>query len=105
MLAFTLATVMVVVLAPLFGYKFDLIMTTLNDLGVDEKALTSGPAVVDPTYGGYSGYTGQPQPPQGYRMMAGGSSGLSLSSLGGKILHRSDLKPHCLYGSLVGGTI
>merc|ERR1711988_394627 len=36
-LAFTLATVMVVVVAPLFGYKFDLIVTALNDLDASEK--------------------------------------------------------------------
>merc|ERR1711997_1213885 len=46
-LAFTLATVMVVVIAPIFGYKFDLILSSLNDLEDNSKALTD-PEVVDP---------------------------------------------------------
>ena len=75
-----------VVIAPIFGYKFDLIVSTLNDLDASNKALTD-PEVVDPTYGGYSGYTeAGPQPGQGYRMMPG--VGSSLSSLGARILSR-----------------
>jgi len=88
-LAFTLATILVVVIAPIFGYKFDLIVSTLNDLDASNKALTD-PEVVDPTYGGYSGYTeAGPQPGQGYRMMPG--VGSSLSSLGARILSSIDL--------------
>jgi len=88
-LAFTLATIMVVVIAPIFGYKFDLILSSLNDLDDNSKALTD-PEVVDPTYGGYSGYTeAQAQPGQGYRMMPG--VGSSLTSLGARILSSIDL--------------
>merc|ERR1711936_165208 len=87
-LAFTLATVMVVVVAPLFGYKFDLIVTALNDLDASEKALAD-PQVVDPTYGGYSGYSeAAPQPLQGYRMMP---SGGALTALGARILRSLDI--------------
>ena len=85
-LAFTLATILVVVVAPIFGYKFDLIVTALNDLDASEKALAD-PQVVDPTYGGYSGYSeAAPQPLQGYRMMP---SGGALTALGARILRRS----------------
>merc|ERR1712223_1195555 len=87
-LAFTLATVMVVVVAPLFGYKFFLIVTALNDLDASEKALAD-PQVVDPTYGGYSGYSeAAPQPLQGYRMMP---SGGALTALGARILRSLDI--------------
>merc|ERR1712223_1664267 len=52
-LAFTLATILVVVVAPIFGYKFDLIVSSLDDLGAADPALTS-PEGVDPSYGGYA---------------------------------------------------
>ena len=87
-LAFTLATILVVVVAPIFGYKFDLIVSSLDELGADEAALTS-PEAVDPSYGGYTGYS-EPQAGtgQGYRMMPGGSSLASLSALGARVLNR-----------------
>merc|ERR1711990_490093 len=89
-LAFTLATILVVV-APIFGYKFDLIVSPLDDLGADEAALTS-PEAVDPSYGGYAGYS-EPQAGtgQGYRMLPGGSSLASLSALGARVLNSIDL--------------
>jgi len=85
-LAFTLATILVVVVAPIFGYKFDLIVSSLNDLGADESALTS-PEVVDPSYGGYAA----PTTAQGYRMLPGGSALTSLSALGSRVLNSIDL--------------
>ena len=96
-LAFTLATILVVVIAPLFGYKFDLIMTSLNDLAASDKALTN-PEVVEPTYGGYSGFTDPQSQAQGYRALPGGS----LTSLGVRILNRSGHHCHCLQE--LGGT-
>merc|ERR1712062_144175 len=90
-LAFTLATILVVVVAPIFGYKFDLIVSSLDDLGADEAALTS-PEAVDPSYGGYAGYSeGQAGTGQGYRMLPGGSSLASLSALGARVLNSIDL--------------
>jgi len=90
-LAFTLATILVVVVAPIFGYKFDLIVSSLNDLGAEESALSS-PEVVDPSYGAYAAYS-EPQPPtgQGYRMIPGGSTLASLSALGARVLDSIDL--------------
>merc|ERR1711992_353579 len=90
-LAFTLATILVVVVAPIFGYKFDLIVSSLDDLGAGDAALTS-PEAVDPSYGGYSGYSeGQAGTGQGYRMMPSGSSLASLSALGARVLNSIDL--------------
>ena len=93
-------------MAPIFGYKFDLIVSSLNDLGAEESALTS-PEVVDPAaYGGYAGYT-EPQAGsgQGYRMMPARSGLASLSALGASltgVLTRSEItsptSPHCLAG-------
>ena len=48
MIAFTLATVLVVVVAPIFGYKVDLLISQINGLSGD-----SLPAASDPVYGGY----------------------------------------------------
>ena len=82
-------------MAPIFGYKFDLIVSSLNDLGAEESALTS-PEVVDPAaYGGYAGYT-EPQAGsgQGYRMMPVRSGLASLSALGASltgVLTRSEI--------------
>ena len=50
MIAFTLATVLVVVVAPIFGYKVDLIINQINGLSGD--SLDRSPAS-DPVYGGY----------------------------------------------------
>ena len=92
---------MVVVVAPLFGYKFDLIVTALNDLDASEKALAD-PQVVDPTYGGYSGYSeAAPQPLQGYRMMP---SGGALTALGARILRRSAARTSLTHHTLPGLT-
>ena len=98
-LAFTLATILVVVVAPIFGYKFDLIVSSLNDLGADESALTS-PEVVDPSYGGYAA----PTTAQGYRMLPGGSALTSLSALGSRVLNRSDLTTISPAWLVSGGT-
>ena len=90
-----------VVAAPLFGYKFDLIVTALNDLDASEKALAD-PQVVDPTYGGYSGYSeAAPQPLQGYRMMP---SGGALTALGARILRRSAARTSLTHHTLPGLT-
>jgi len=90
-LAFTLATILVVVVAPIFGYKFDLIVSSLNDIGAEDPALTS-PEGVDPSYGGYAGYS-EPQSVsgQGYRLMPGGFGLASLSALGARVLNSIDL--------------
>ena len=48
MIAFTLATVLVVVVAPIFGYKVDLLISQINGLSGD-----SLPPASDPVYGGY----------------------------------------------------
>lgn len=58
MIAFTLATVLVVVVAPIFGYKVDLLISQINGLSGDRSSL---PPASDPVYtGGYeatgSGY-------------------------------------------------
>ena len=45
-LAFTLATVLVVVVAPIFGYKVDLLISQINNLSDPASAS-------DPAYGGY----------------------------------------------------
>jgi len=45
-IAFTLATVLVVVVAPIFGYKVDLLISQINGLSGDSLAS-------DPVYGGY----------------------------------------------------
>jgi len=92
-LAFTLATILVVVVAPIFGYKFDLIVSSLDDLGAADPALTS-PEGVDPSYGGYAA-TGYSEPQagtaQGYRMMPARSGLASLSALGARVLNSIDL--------------
>ena len=46
MIAFTLATVLVVVVAPIFGYKVDLLISQINGLSGDSQAS-------EPVYGGY----------------------------------------------------
>ena len=51
MIAFTLATVLVVVVAPIFGYKVDLIINQINGLSSDSR--DSLPPASDPVYGGY----------------------------------------------------
>jgi len=71
--AFTFATLAVVVLAPLFGYKLDLLVSTFNDLSpppADEAAATPT------TGGGYSAY-----PPPSYAT-ARSLQGNSWSALG-----------------------
>jgi len=71
--AFTFATLAVVVLAPLFGYKLDLLVSTFNDLSpppADEAAATPT------TGGGYSAY-----PPSSYAT-ARSLQGNSWSALG-----------------------
>ena len=47
MIAFTLATVLVVVVAPIFGYKVDLLISQINSLSGDSSQAS------DPVYGGY----------------------------------------------------
>jgi len=46
-IAFTLATVLVVVVAPIFGYKVDLLISQINSLSGDSSQAS------DPVYGGY----------------------------------------------------
>jgi len=97
-LAFTVAGILVVVVAPLFGYKIDLIVSQLNNLSSSDEAplAETDPSVgADPTYGGYeasagtgygTGYGGYASPPAtGYaagaaRKLASGWSSI-LSSI------------------------
>merc|ERR1712241_1413235 len=52
--AFTFATLVVVVIAPLFGYKLDLLVSTFNDLAPQqEDEILGGGPLVDSGYGGY----------------------------------------------------
>merc|ERR1712083_314833 len=79
--AFTFATLAVVVVAPLFGYKLDLLVSTFNDLAPQEDEIVGGPVVDPSSYGGYTApsYT------------ARSLQGPSWSSLGSKILTSIDI--------------
>lgn len=52
--AFTFATLAVVVLAPLFGYKLDLLVSTFNDIAPAEDETVAAPVVEGAGYGGYT---------------------------------------------------
>jgi len=79
--AFTFATLAVVVVAPLFGYKLDLLVSTFNDLAPQEDEIVGGPVVDPSSYGGYTApsYT------------ARSLQGPSWSSLGSRILTSIDI--------------
>jgi len=52
--AFTFATLAVVVIAPLFGYKLDLLVSTFNDLAPQQEDEILATQAVDSGYGGYT---------------------------------------------------
>jgi len=52
--AFTFATLAVVVIAPLFGYKLDLLVSTFNDIAPPEDEGVPAPAVEGAGYGGFT---------------------------------------------------
>ena len=52
--AFTFATLAVVVIAPLFGYKLDLLVSTFNDLAPQQEDEILASQAVDSGYGGYT---------------------------------------------------
>ena len=75
-LAFTVAAILVVVVAPIFGYKIDLLVSQINNLSQSSDPVTS-PGIDDPAYGGYAAaeqdyagaYTGYPVTSAGARSL------------------------------------
>lgn len=78
MVAFTFATLSVVVIAPLFGYKLDLLVSTFNDIAPAEDESIEAPIVDDAAYGGYTSGS----------YNARSLQGTSWSAMGSKILTR-----------------
>jgi len=78
--AFTFAVLSVVVLAPLFGYKLDLLVSTFNDIAPPLEDAGPIPIVDGAGYGGYTSGSGS--------YSARSLQGTSWSAMGSKILSR-----------------
>jgi len=79
--AFAFATMSVVVLAPLFGYKLDLLVSTFNDIAPAEDESIAAPITDDAGYGGYTSGS----------FNARSLEGTSWSAMGSKILSSIDI--------------